>query len=384
MEFEVNFKNALFFRRDYIKLRQRHFPCRAQAKMINFRFSKLGKKSAMTSEITTVLGSGSWGTTLAILLAKKGLPLRLWCHNPELSEVLKSKRENPTYLPGTAIPAQVEIYSDLEESLAGAGVIIVAIPSQYVEQVIKRAVCAINQKAIIVSASKGIEVATLRRVSQIIKTYLPYPERIFVISGPNFAMEVAHDLPTAAVVAGHKSPDLIRIQSHLTTPTFRVYTNTDTIGTELGGALKNVVAIACGVADGLKLGLNARSALITRSLAEITRLGVTLGAEALTFLGLAGVGDLVLTCTGDLSRNRRVGLGIGQGKSPAEVLEGMKMVAEGVKTAISVKDLSRKTDIEMPICEEVYLLLHEDKDPRQAVEDLMKRDLKQEGINRPK
>jgi glycerol-3-phosphate dehydrogenase (NAD(P)+) len=240
----------------------------------------------------------------------------------------------------------------------------------------------LNEKAIIVSASKGIEVSSLRRVSQIIEAYFPCPGQIFVLSGPNFAAEIAHDLPAAAVVAGHQSADLVRIQSHLRTSRFRVYTNTDPIGCELGGALKNVIAIACGVADGLELGLNARSALITRGLAEITRLGVTLGAEPLTFLGLAGVGDLVLTCTGDLSRNRRVGLGIGEGKAPEEVIKGMKMVAEGVETAIAVKELSRQTGVEMPISEEVYLLLHEKKNPRQAVEDLMGRTLKQEAINK--
>jgi glycerol-3-phosphate dehydrogenase (NAD(P)+) len=332
----------------------------------------------MKPETTAVLGSGSWGTTLAVLLAKKGIPIHLWCHNPELAEILKIRRENPTYLPGITIPSQVEVYYDLEEALDGAGVVIVAIPSQYVESVMEKAASVLNKKTIIVSASKGIEVSSLRRVTQIIEAYFPYPEQILVISGPNFSVEVARGLPTAAVAAGCHTPNLTRIQSHLTTPMFRVYTNTDPIGCELGGALKNVIAIACGVADGLDLGLNARSALITRGLAEITRLGVALGAEALTFLGLAGVGDLVLTCTGNLSRNRRVGLEIGKGKSIEEVLEGMKMVAEGVKTAISARNLSRKTGVEMPISEEVYLLLHENKNPRRAVEDLMKRGLKQE------
>lgn len=336
----------------------------------------------MIQETTTVLGAGSWGTTLAILLAKKGVPLRLWCHNPQLAETIKLKRKNPTYLPERDIPSQVKVHSDLEKALEGAGVVIVAVPSQYVDSVMKKAASTLNEKAIIVSASKGIEVSSLRRVSQVIEAYFSRPRQIFVLSGPNFAAEVAHDLPAAAVVAGHQSADLTRIQSHLRTSSFRVYTNTDPIGCELAGALKNVIAIACGVADGLELGLNARSALITRGLAEITRLGVTLGAEPLTFLGLAGVGDLILTCTGDLSRNRRVGLGIGEGKSPEEVIKGMKMVAEGVQTAIAVKELSRQTGVEMPISKEVYLLLHENKNPRQVVEDLMGRTLKQESINK--
>ena len=332
----------------------------------------------MTPQTTAVLGSGSWGTTLAILLAKKDIPLRLWCHNPELAEVIKSKRENPTYLPGFVIPPQVEVSSDLEQVLNMAEVVIVAVPSQYVESILSETVSVLSDKTLMVSASKGIEVAKLRRVSQIIESYFPYPEQIFVLSGPNFAMEVAGGLPAAAVVAGRQSTDLIRIQSLLTTSSFRVYTNTDPIGTELGGALKNVIAIACGVSDGLELGLNARSALITRGLAEITRLGVAMGADPMTFLGLAGVGDLVLTCTGDLSRNRMVGLAIGEGKSPKEVLGRMKMVAEGVKTSISVKDLSRWARVDIPISEEVYRLLHEMKDARQTVEDLMGRDLKSE------
>ncbi len=332
----------------------------------------------MNSDTTTVLGAGSWGTTLAILLAKKGLRLRLWCHDPLQAEEMIAKRENPTFLPGPVIPQEVEIHSDLEGALSGAGIIIVVVPSQFVESVLEKCDGLINNKAVIVSASKGIEVTSLRRVSQIIEVYFPHPEQIFVLSGPNFAKEIAGGLPAATVVAGSGPADLARIQSHLRTPTFRVYTNSDPIGCELGGALKNVIAIACGVADGLKLGLNARSALITRGLAEITRLGVALGANPMTFLGLAGVGDLVLTCTGDLSRNRTVGLEIGRGKSPEEVLQGMQMVAEGVKTAISVKDLSKQTGVEMPISEEVYLILHQKKDPRQAVEDLMGRDLKQE------
>ena len=332
----------------------------------------------MNPQTTTVLGAGSWGTTLAILLAGKGLTVRLWCYDAVQAGEMMAKRENQTFLPGPLIPEQVEIHSELEAALSGAGIIIVVVPSQFVESVLEKCAGFIDNKATIVSASKGIEVKTLRRVSQIIETYFPYPEQIFVVSGPNFAKEVARGLPAATVVAGHGSAYLARIQSHMRTPTFRVYTNTDPVGCELGGALKNVIAIACGVADGLNLGLNARSALITRGLAEITRLGVTLGADPMTFLGLAGVGDLVLTCTGDLSRNRTVGLEIGRGKSPQEVLSGMKMVAEGVKTAISVKDLSQKTGVEMPISEEVYLILHENKDPRQAVEDLMGRDLKQE------
>lgn len=336
----------------------------------------------MKYETTTVLGAGSWGTTLAILLAKKGVPLRLWCHNPQLAETIRLKRNNPTYLPGCDVPSQIEVYSDLEGALEGAGFVIVAVPSLYVDSIMSKASSTLNEKTIIVSASKGIEVSSLLRVSQIIEAYFPFPEQIFVLSGPNFAAEIARDLPAAAVVAGSQSADLMRTQSHLGTSKFRVYTNTDPIGCELGGALKNVIAIACGVADGLKLGLNARSALITRGLAEITRLGVALGAEPLTFLGLAGVGDLVLTCTGDLSRNRRVGLGIGEGKSPEEVIKGMKMIAEGVETAVAVKELSRRTGVEMPISEEVYLLLHEDKNPRQVVEDLMGRTLKQEAIDK--
>lgn len=329
-------------------------------------------------ESVTVLGAGSWGTALSILLAKKGCSLRLWCHNPQLAEVMEAKRENLTYLPGAMIPEGVRIFSDLKYALEETEIVIVAVPSQHVDSVLDKASADLSDKKAIVSASKGIEVAGLRRVSQIIEAYFPSPERIFVLSGPNFAAEVALNLPTAAVVAGCQSPELASIQSLLTTPTFRVYTNTDPIGTELGGALKNVIAIACGVADGLKLGLNARSALITRGLAEISRLGVALGAEALTFLGLAGVGDLVLTCTGNLSRNRRVGLEIGAGKSIKNVLGGMRMVAEGVKTALSVKALSRQAKVEMPIAEEVYLLLHKNKNPRQAVLDLMSRDLKRE------
>jgi glycerol-3-phosphate dehydrogenase (NAD(P)+) len=311
-------------------------------------------------------------------IAKKGLPVNLWCHNPGLAGSMKFQRRNPIYLSDTELPQQIKVSSHLEESLDGVETVIVVVPSQYVGSVLEKAAPLLADKKALVSASKGIEVNSLRRVSQIIEGFFPHPEKIFVISGPNFAGEVARGLPAAAVVAGVESPDLANIQSLLTSPSFRVYTNNDPIGTELGGALKNVIAIACGVADGLGLGLNARSALITRGLAEISRLGKALGAEELTFWGLAGVGDLVLTCTGNLSRNRMVGISIGKGELPQEVLVGMKMVAEGVKTAQSVRELSRKAGVEMPICDEVYRILYEDKNPRRAVEDLMGRGLKGE------
>lgn len=328
-----------------------------------------------------VIGAGSWGTTLADLLAKKGHTVTLWAYEPELVSEMAATGINSIFLPGISLSPRLKFTGSLREAVAGKELILFVVPSQVVRIVVKNALPHIPANAIIVSASKGIELETLMTVSQVYGELMP-PElfgRFSVLSGPSFAREVALEMPTAVVAASAEAGVARRVQDIFTTPSFRVYTNTDIMGVELGGAIKNVIALAAGISDGLGFGNNTRAALITRGLAEMTRLGRAMGAKGETFAGLAGMGDLVLTCTGDLSRNRTVGMKLGKGMRLAEILAEMRMVAEGVKTAESARNLAIRLGVDMPITEKVYSVLYEDKPAREAVVELMTRDLKAEG-----
>lgn len=329
-----------------------------------------------------VIGAGSWGTTLADLLAKKGHDVILWAYEADLVKEMEETRVNSVFLPGITLSPRLRFTNSLQEAASGKEIVLFVSPTQVFRSVLKGALPFLTEETLLVNAAKGVELDTLKTISQISAELLP--ARLFanfcVISGPSFAREVAQEMPTAVVAASPALEVARRIQEAFSTPCFRVYTNSDMIGVELGGSIKNVIAIAAGISDGLGLGYNPRAALITRGLAEMARLGLAMGAQASTFAGLAGMGDLVLTCTGDLSRNRTVGMQLGQGKKLADILSGMRMVAEGVKTTESAYRLARKLGVDMPITEQVYRVLHENKDPRQAVLDLMTRDLKAEGL----
>ena len=334
------------------------------------------------SEIIAVIGAGSWGTTLADLLAKKGHAVTLWAYEPELVLEMRSSRENSLFLPGIQLHEKLRFTNDLEEAYAGCTMVLCVVPSQLVRRVMVDSLPYLPPDAVLVSASKGIELDTLAVVSEIYREICP-PElfaRFAALSGPSFAREVAQEMPTAVTVASETEEIARRVQQAFSSSFFRVYRNTDLVGVELGGAIKNVIAIAAGISDGLGFGSNTRAALITRGLAEMTRLGIAMGAQAATFAGLAGMGDLVLTCTGDLSRNRSVGLKIGQGRQLSEILGEMRMVAEGVKTTESAYNLARKMGVEMPIIEQMYQMLYQDKPAREAVLELMTRNPKAEGV----
>lgn len=329
-----------------------------------------------------VIGAGSWGTTLANLLADKGFPVMLWAYEKDLVERMKERRENDLYLPGFSLSGNLSFTNDIAAAVAGKELVLFVPPSQVLRGLLKQALPHFGEATIIVSASKGIENETLLPMSEIFAELLPdnLRSRTAYLSGPSFAKEVVQKMPTAVAVAAMQEDIAEKVQQVFSTEYFRVYTNSDAIGVELGGALKNVIALAAGVSDGLGYGYNTRAALITRGLAEITRVGVAMGAEPLTFAGLAGMGDLVLTCTGDLSRNRSVGFELGKGRTLEDILASMNMVAEGVKTTESSYQLCRKLGVEAPLIEQMYEILYNNKDARKAVNDLMERELKPEGI----
>ncbi|MEM7434718.1 MAG: NAD(P)H-dependent glycerol-3-phosphate dehydrogenase [Myxococcota bacterium] len=327
-----------------------------------------------------VLGAGSFGTSLAKLLADQGHPTRLWARRESVADAIQAHRENQAYLPGFALPDTLEATSDLAHALEGAELILCVVPTHGIRQVLESASPLIGDDVPIVSGIKGIETDSLMLVSEMFEDVLPESRhrQLTYIGGPSFAKEVAAGTPTAVCIAGHDADVVARAQQAFTTDRFRVYNTEDVIGVELGGALKNVIAIATGIADGLGFGLNTRAGIITRGLAEISRLAIVKGANPLTLAGLAGMGDLVLTCTGDLSRNRNVGLQLGQGKSLQEVLDSMQMVAEGVRTTKSAHELSNKLGVEMPITHEVHAMLYDGKPALETVGDLMKRPLRAE------
>ncbi|MDZ7779719.1 MAG: NAD(P)H-dependent glycerol-3-phosphate dehydrogenase [Gemmatimonadota bacterium] len=325
------------------------------------------------------MGAGSWGTALGVLLARKGHVVTLWSHDPDVARGITAERRTP-YLPDVVVPETVHVSTDPEHAVAGAALVVSVSPSQFVRDVMTRAAPAISEDATLVSASKGIELGTLRRMDEVLTEILPAPlmDRFTVLSGPSFAGEVAREMPTAVVVAGRSEEAAVTVQHAFQTPYFRVYTNTDVVGVELGGAVKNVIALAAGVAAGLGFGHNTSAALMTRGLAEITRLGLAMGARRETFSGLAGMGDLVLTCTGSLSRNRTVGYRLGRGERLEDILQDMSSVAEGVRTSEAVFALARRHGVEMPITEEVYAIVHDGRDPAAALSALMHRDPKPE------
>jgi glycerol-3-phosphate dehydrogenase (NAD(P)+) len=327
-----------------------------------------------------VVGGGSWGTALANLLASKGYAINLWVFEKEVKDQILETGENKVFLPDVKLSANLHPTNDIAEAVLGKNMVVVVVPSHLMREITSTMANAVSKEAIIVTASKGIENKTHLTMTGVLKetlTEIPH-HRLVAISGPSFAREVARNLPTVVTVASEDIETAALAQQVFAAPYFRVYTSEDVMGVELGGALKNVIAIGAGVVDGLGLGLNARAALITRGMTEIRRLGLKLGANPRTFTGLAGIGDLILTCTGDLSRNHTVGVKIGQGKKVSDILSEMRMVAEGVKTARSVYNLSRKLAVDMPIFHEAYRILYEDFPPKEAIYRLMTRDLKQE------
>ncbi len=327
-----------------------------------------------------VLGAGAWGTALAIVLAEKGFPTTLWAHQEKLAADIRSERENRRYLPGFKLPEKLSATHVLAEALEGADLVVFVVPSHAIRETARKVAPLLPVGSLVCSASKGIENDTLMLMSQVLEDVLgaEVVPRLTYLSGPSFAKEVAMHMPTAVVVAGTDGPNTEIVQRAFASDRLRVYSSDDVIGVEMGGALKNVIAIAAGAIDGLGLGHNSRAGMITRGLHEIGQLAMKLGGEPLTLAGLSGMGDLVLTCTGDLSRNRTVGVALGQGRKLPEILASLGHVAEGVKTAKSAYDLSVREKVEMPITSEVYQVLYEGKDARQAVVSIMTRELRSE------
>jgi len=326
-----------------------------------------------------ILGSGAWGTALALILARHGdHDITLWSHGAHISKIIRDNAENTAYLPGFALPSNIRSTADLASAVNAADIILSTMPSEYVRAVYEQLAPHWSPQQFLVSATKGIEDATHQRMSEVIadviRTTAGYTPKIAVLSGPTFAYEVAAGQPTAMTVASTDAALAERIQQDFSSPRLRVYTNEDVVGVELGGAVKNVIAIATGIAAGLELGHNAMAALITRGIAEVTRLAVACGGRRETLAGLSGIGDLVLTCTGSLSRNRTVGIALGQGRKLDEILKSLGgKVAEGVRTTPAALGLARKYNVEMPITEQMDAILRTGKHPRDAMRDLMSR-----------
>jgi glycerol-3-phosphate dehydrogenase (NAD(P)+) len=328
----------------------------------------------------TVIGGGSWGSAFALHLGRLNIPTRLWIREDDILAQLHAIRENTPFLPGFRFPDSITFTGSLEEAVKDVEILFFAVPSKFCRSVFEEIVPFAHPEQIFVSLTKGIEEDSLMRMSEVITdVFSPvFTPRTTILSGPSFAREVAGAYPTAVVIASSDG-DLARtIQNMISNPLFRCYSSTDVPGVELAGSIKNVIAVAAGITDGLQLGYNSRAALITRGIAEISRLGKKLGAQTETFLGLAGIGDLVLTCTGELSRNHRVGFEIGRGRSLSDIISDSRMVAEGITTSRSVKKLSAAIPCEMPISEQVFAVLHENKDPQRALNELMTRSLKDE------
>jgi len=329
-----------------------------------------------------ILGAGGWGTALALVLLRSRKPHRvcLWARRPEFAETLAKTRANTDYLPGFELPPQLEITGDLARAVGEAEIVLGVMPSQHARGIYTSALPHLRTDAAIVSATKGLDAPTLERMTQMIAAVAAprFRARVAALSGPSFAREVARGDPTAVVVASEDVALGAEIQEEFAGPAFRLYTNTDVTGVELGGAVKNVIAIAAGVCAGLGLGHNSAAALITRGLAEMTRLACALGGRRETLSGLAGLGDLVLTCTGALSRNRSVGVALGEGRTLEEIQRGMHMVSEGVRTTAATLELARRHGLEMPITEQMYAVLYEGRPAQEAIRELMERRLKNE------
>jgi glycerol-3-phosphate dehydrogenase (NAD(P)+) len=327
-----------------------------------------------------VIGGGSWGSAFALHLGRIGVPTRLWIREGEIHAAAVATRENPVFLPGFKFPAEVTFHHGLAESVQGADLIFVAVPAQFCRKVLIRLAPRLRPGQSLISLTKGLEKKTLLRPSEVMAEVFG-PKGAFplgVLSGPSFSKEVAEGFPAALVLASSETAWARMVQSAVSGPALRVYTSRDIVGVEIAGALKNVVAIAAGISDALGFGHNARAALITRGLTEIARVGAALGAKRETFFGLAGIGDLVLTCTGALSRNRAVGVELGRGRALPAIIADMRMVAEGIATTLAARALAHREGVEMPIAEQIYQILYQHKDPRRALVDLMSRSLKDE------
>lgn len=329
-----------------------------------------------------IIGGGSWGTGLALALTRSRVQhrLSLWLREKELAERMRATRENDLFLPGFSLPKEIRVTDDLGEAATGAEIVASVVPAQFLRSVWESLYSFLGPETMIVSATKGLEKESLACPSQVIREVIgsKAANPLAALSGPSFAREVASGLPTAVVIASSSEGVARLLQEECSGPNLRLYKSTDIIGVEIGGAVKNVIAIAAGVSDGLGLGTNARAALITRGLAEITRLAVACGGRRETLAGLAGLGDLVLTCTGELSRNRRVGLELAKGRRLEDIISSMQMVAEGVETTSVTRALGRKLGVELPVTEQVHRLLFQGHDPRTAVQELMERPLREE------
>ena len=318
-----------------------------------------------------VIGGGNWGTALAHLMAEKGYQIDLWVFEEDVCQAIRKKRENSVYLPGIQLPREINATCSLEEVAKKNEVIFLVSPSHIIRKVVKNLMPFLKSNCLLINAAKGIENDSLLTISEVLKQILPPTLRLATISGPTFAEEIARRVPSAIVSASEAIEDAERVKQILSTSFLKVFTSSDVLGVELGGALKNVIAISAGIADGLKLGYNTRAALITRGLIEMKRIGTSLGARPETFSGLTGMGDLLLTCTGNLSRNRTVGIQLGQGKKLSEITNQMNMVAEGIKTVKSARALVKKLGVKASVIEETYLILHEGKSPQDALRDLL-------------
>jgi glycerol-3-phosphate dehydrogenase (NAD(P)+) len=327
-----------------------------------------------------IIGAGGWGIALAKLLADKGEQVTLWCHGAESYRELQENRESRTYLTGILLPSSIKFTRSIEAAVTDKSLIICAVPSHTVRGVMASTSTYVSSQTNVLCGTKGLEEESLKTMGEVLAEIFgdPQQQRHAFLSGPTFAIEVARGLPAAVTVAARHEDIARDVQATMSTQNFRVYTSTDIVGVQMGGVIKNIIAIAAGISDGLNLGHNARAALITRGLAEMTRLAIRMGADPMTLSGLPGLGDLVLTCAGDLSRNRKVGIQIAQGKSVQEITQGTRMVAEGIRNTRSVYMLARSLGAEMPIVEQMYKVIHEGKKPAEAVRDLMQRSLKPE------
>lgn len=328
----------------------------------------------------TIVGAGSWGTALAITLARSGRPVRLWAYEPEVVSSISLRHINSLYLPEFVIPESVTATNDLDDALDAADIVLTVVPSHVCRLLFERMLPRLRPEASLVSATKGLDSDSLMRMSQIIRAVVGrrFEPKLAVLSGPSFAREVARGDPTAVVVAAEDRHVSALVQHEFSSTALRLYTSTDVVGVEIGGAVKNVIAIAAGVIHGLGLGHNPTAALLTRGLAEVTRLACACGARRETLAGLAGMGDLALTCTGDLSRNRTVGIELGRGRKLDEIVSSMRMVAEGVNTTRATVRLAEKHHVEVPITHQVNRILEGEVSPREAIRELMKRSLKEE------